>query len=361
MRRSLPFLSWFGELAPFVRLVTGVAAAVASLALLGSCAGPRPTLGVIKPRTTTIAATTTAIPASTIVPATTRPGSSTSGTGASTATDGATTTVPAGSNAATTPSTGVPSSRAPSTTVAGSVGGRGAPTTTASTTTTAATTNTATAPLRRSLGPDDLIGFIATPIGAPVVLATPDPSAPALPIPAKTSAGAPTTFAVIGDASPGAPQAHEGWLQVELPTRPNGAIGWVRTASVQLTKTPMRVFVDLSTRRIRVENAGRSVLDTPVAIGTSANPTPTGASYVTELIENVRPNGTYGPYAFGLALHSDTLTEFAGGPGQVGIHGTNQPNLIGEAVSHGCIRLNNDAVRRMVALQLPLGVPVFIT
>lgn len=332
MRRSLPFLPWFRELAPLVRLVAGVAAAVASLALLGSCAGPRPTLGVIKPRTTTIAATTTAIPASTIVPATTRPGSSTSGTGASTATDGATTTVPAGS-----------------------VGGRGAPTTSAS------TTNTATAPLRRSLGPDDLIGFIATPIGAPVVLATPDPSAPALPIPAKTSAGAPTTFAVIGDASPGAPQAHPGWLQVELPTRPNGAIGWVRTASVQLTKTPMRVFVDLSTRRIRVENAGRSVLDTPVAIGTSANPTPTGASYVTELIENVRPNGTYGPYAFGLALHSDTLTEFAGGPGQVGIHGTNQPNLIGQAVSHGCIRLNNDAVRRMVALQLPLGVPVFIT
>ena len=90
------------------------------------------------------------------------------------------------------------------------------------------------------------------------------------------------------------------------------------------------------------------------------NPTPTGASYITELLDTGNPNGTYGPYAFGLALHSETLTEFGGGDGQVGIHGTNTPRLIGQRVSHGCVRLNNDDMRRLVDLKLALGTPVFV-
>lgn len=61
-----------------------------------------------------------------------------------------------------------------------------------------------------------------------------------------------------------------------------------------------------------------------------------------------------------MALHSDTLTEFAGGPGQVGIHGTNRPDLIGERVSSGCVRLDNDDIRALVDLQVPLGMPVII-
>jgi lipoprotein-anchoring transpeptidase ErfK/SrfK len=148
---------------------------------------------------------------------------------------------------------------------------------------------------------------------------------------------------------------------VLLPTRPNGGTGWVPAASVVLTKTPLRVFIDLAGRKLRVENAGAKVFEAPVAIGTTDNPTPTGATFVTELIENQNPGGAYGPFAFGLALHSETLTEFAGGPGQVGVHGTNQPQLIGQPVSHGCIRLSNDNINKLVGLALPLGVPVFIT
>jgi lipoprotein-anchoring transpeptidase ErfK/SrfK len=114
-------------------------------------------------------------------------------------------------------------------------------------------------------------------------------------------------------------------------------------------------------RTLRVEDSGKSVLQVPIAVGTEDNPTPTGATFITELIENVNPNGSYGPYAFGLALHSDTLTEFAGGNGQVGVHGTNQPALIGQRVSHGCVRLANDDIRKLVDLALPLGAPVFVT
>jgi lipoprotein-anchoring transpeptidase ErfK/SrfK len=210
-------------------------------------------------------------------------------------------------------------------------------------------------------GPENLLGYIATPTGAePEVRVAPDPNSERLPIGPTTEVGAPTTFAVVGD--PGVTSAaNNGWYKVVIPIRPNQGTGWVPASSVQLTQTPFRVFIDLAGRSIRVENNGATVFDSAVAVGTDENPTPVGASYVTELIQNTNPSGAYGPYAFGLALHSETLTEFAGGPGQVGVHGTNEPDLIGQAVSHGCIRLNNDDIVALQELGLPLGVPVFIS
>lgn len=238
-----------------------------------------------------------------------------------------------------------------------------APTTTGSTTSVPASTTTEpSAPAGTAeLGPDDLLGYIATPKADPQVFRSPEDDSTPIEVPAKTEAGAPTTFAIVGDASPTATLPHPGWYEVALPTRPNRAIGYVRTASVAVTKTDLRLKVDLEGRTLTVEREGAEVFQAPIAIGTEDNPTPTGATYVTELIKNVNPSGSYGPFAFGLALHSDTLTEFAGGDGQVGIHGTNKPKLIGSRVSHGCVRLNNDDVRKLVDLQLPLGVPVFIT
>jgi lipoprotein-anchoring transpeptidase ErfK/SrfK len=44
----------------------------------------------------------------------------------------------------------------------------------------------------------------------------------------------------------------------------------------------------------------------------------------------------------------------------VAIHGTNAPWLIGQAVSHGCIRVHNSVIRRLARL-LPLGTPVRVT
>ncbi len=231
------------------------------------------------------------------------------------------------------------------------------PTSGAGTATSASTAPTSTVPVVRSPSPSTMIGYIATPTGTPIVYAGPETNTPALDIGTTTDAGAPTTFAVVGD--PTLPDTN--WYQVLLPTRPNQGVGWVPALSVTLTKTPLRVFVDLANHTLTVQDDGKEVLSAPVAIGTAENPTPKGASYVTELIQNVDPDGAYGPYAFGLALHSDTLTEFNGGPGQVGIHGTNEPSKIGQDVSHGCVRLSNDDIERLVDLQLPLGVPVFIS
>ena len=41
----------------------------------------------------------------------------------------------------------------------------------------------------------------------------------------------------------------------------------------------------------------------------------------------------------------------------VGIHGTNRPELLGRPVSHGCVRVSNEAARRLAGLA-PLGTPI---
>jgi lipoprotein-anchoring transpeptidase ErfK/SrfK len=43
----------------------------------------------------------------------------------------------------------------------------------------------------------------------------------------------------------------------------------------------------------------------------------------------------------------------------IGIHGTDQPQLIPGRPSHGCIRVPNWAIERLVRL-MPLGTPVLI-
>jgi lipoprotein-anchoring transpeptidase ErfK/SrfK len=96
-----------------------------------------------------------------------------------------------------------------------------------------------------------------------------------------------------------------------------------------------------------------------VAIGSPQYPTPTGLFYITDPIDlHDQPNLGYGVFAIGLSGHSDVLSEFGGGDGQIGIHGTNNPGDIGRDVSHGCVRLTNDAIERLS--QLPLGTPVWI-
>ena len=150
------------------------------------------------------------------------------------------------------------------------------------------------------------------------------------------------------------------WLEVLLPTRPNGASGWIRAADVELATNPYSIDVDLGERTLTLSRRDRVVSRIPVAVGKTGTPTPTGLFYTTILMRSDDPSGPYGPYAFGLSGYSEVLTEFAGGPGQIGIHGTNDPSALGSAVSFGCIRMDNAAIRRLAGL-LPLGTPVRVT
>ncbi len=67
----------------------------------------------------------------------------------------------------------------------------------------------------------------------------------------------------------------------------------------------------------------------------------------------------YGTFAYGLSGFSNVLKSFAGGSGVIGLHGTNDPSVIGQDVSAGCIRMRNEDIERLVPI-LPLGTPVEI-
>jgi lipoprotein-anchoring transpeptidase ErfK/SrfK len=150
-----------------------------------------------------------------------------------------------------------------------------------------------------------------------------------------------------------------GWEQVRLPTRPNGSLGWVRSRTVALSLDPYRIVVSLRQHRITVWRRGRLLVRAAAAAGRSTLPTPTGVFYINELLKQPDPRGLYGPYAFGLSAHSDVLYSFGGGPGQIGLHGTNEPALVGTGVSHGCIRVTNAVISRLARI-LPLGTMVVI-
>ena len=149
------------------------------------------------------------------------------------------------------------------------------------------------------------------------------------------------------------------WVHVYLPTRPNGSLGWVRRRALRMYSDRYRLVVRLRAHRLQLWSKSRLVATYPVAIGTTSTPTPRGLYYIVELLRPTDPGGSYGPYSFGLSAHSNVLQTFAGGDGRVGLHGTNEPGLIGSSVSHGCIRLRNAAVRRLAKI-LPLGTPVYI-
>ncbi len=168
-----------------------------------------------------------------------------------------------------------------------------------------------------------------------------------------TDVGAPRVFLVVGAEK-------NGWLNVLLPVRPNGTQGWIRAREVALTKTTYRVHVYLSEHRIVVKHGqDEVVVEGPIAVGTNKTPTPGGAYYIISLLETPKENSAYGPYAFGLSGFSGVLETFNGGPARIGLHGTQKPELLGQDVSHGCIRMSNDNIREL-AHKLPLGTPVYI-
>jgi len=153
--------------------------------------------------------------------------------------------------------------------------------------------------------------------------------------------------------------AEPGWLEVFLPVRPNGTTGFVLESDVTLSSHDYHIEVTLSTYRLKAYKGDQVILDAPIAAASANTPTPGGLYFTNMLIQPPDPNGPYGTYAYGLSGYSDTLQTFNGGPGQLGIHGTNDPGKMGQNVSSGCIRLRNEDIDKLAPV-LPLGVPVQI-
>lgn len=148
-------------------------------------------------------------------------------------------------------------------------------------------------------------------------------------------------------------------LRVLLPVRPNGSQGWISASDVTFFQHHYRISISTSRHTLTLYESGDVALRVPVGLGAKSTPTPDGVFYIKELLRPPNPGGAYGPYAFGLSGYSPVLTDFLGGDGEIGIHGTNDPGSIGKNVTHGCIRMSNANITKLAEM-LPLGVPVQI-
>jgi hypothetical protein len=209
--------------------------------------------------------------------------------------------------------------------------------------------------------PPALPHLIARLVGSIDVYAAPGDVEPERTLPATTPFDSPTVLSVLSEGD----GDDVGWLHVALPVRPNGSTGWIRADDVELRPVEVAVEVDLDARELIVRDltapTGQEdvVLRTPTAIGDADHPTPIGTFFITDKLDTGDPGGPYGPYALGLSAYSEVLTEFAGGEGQVGVHGTDTPASVGRAASKGCLRVDNGVVEQLAHL-LPLGTPVTI-
>ncbi len=149
------------------------------------------------------------------------------------------------------------------------------------------------------------------------------------------------------------------WLRVRLPMRPNGVSGWVPAYTGKTRATDWRIVVHRSARRATVYEGTKVRARYSVIVGQSATPTPLGNFFIVEKI-HVAPGVTEGPWALATSAYSNVLTEFAGGPGQVALHGiVGLRAPLGTFSSHGCIRFGNDAIT-FIASHVDNGTPVDI-
>ena len=123
------------------------------------------------------------------------------------------------------------------------------------------------------------------------------------------------------------------------------------------------LIVDLSDRQVYLMQNGAQVANYEIAVGQAGWETPTGQFHVINMLTDpvwqhpftgeIFPAGADNP------LGSRWISFWTDGIHQIGFHGTNQDDLIGQAVSHGCIRMRDRDVQALYD-QVAIGTPVLI-
>jgi hypothetical protein len=174
------------------------------------------------------------------------------------------------------------------------------------------------------------------------------------PLTVETPEGTTNIVEVLGDAE----RAGRSWVHVRLPMLPNNRSAWVPREDLGgYSFVHTHLVVDRVRFRATLLYDGRPVFRAAIGVGTPQSPTPGGEFYIREVLSGFG-DPFYGPVAFGTSARSAVLTDWPGG-GFIGIHGTNQPELIPGRISHGCIRMRNADILRLRRL-MPVGTPMTI-
>ncbi|MCB8816779.1 L,D-transpeptidase [Desulfosporosinus shakirovi] len=91
-----------------------------------------------------------------------------------------------------------------------------------------------------------------------------------------------------------------------------------------------QIVIYTASRLLELYEGTQRICSYPVAVGKGSTPTPPGHYTIATKIEY--PGGAFGSRWLGLSIP------------HYGIHGTNNPSSIGQAISKGCIRMHNHDV-----------------
>lgn len=124
----------------------------------------------------------------------------------------------------------------------------------------------------------------------------------------------------------------------------------------------MLLEVDIASRQVNVYRDNRHVASHPVAVGSSEWPTPTGEWTIGQVIFNPR----WHPPVEESWAENEEVTEPGDPENPLGraqlvyaapnsIHGTNDEESLGQAVSHGSIRASNDVAIELARMVIEAG------
>ena len=110
---------------------------------------------------------------------------------------------------------------------------------------------------------------------------SPDARQPRRYLPSPNRHGVPLVFLVK--------ERRPGWVNVYLPTRPNGSTAWIHDYLVTLARNPYRVHISRRAHTLTVWKGTSVVIRERVAVGRRAAPTPVGIFYISELLQQSQP------------------------------------------------------------------------
>ncbi len=151
-----------------------------------------------------------------------------------------------------------------------------------------------------------------------------------------------------------------GWLGVMTPDAGNNRVGWIAQNATALSRVSWELKVSLAARRLTVLHHGKVVVQWPVAIGAAGSATPTGRFAVTDRLATDDPGGPYGCCIIALSANAPHAIQGWTGGTRIAIHSTPESASIGEATSHGCVRVTIPDGHWLLA-HIPLGTPTLIS
>lgn len=137
------------------------------------------------------------------------------------------------------------------------------------------------------------------------------------------------------------------------------------TTTATTTPKPLerRLVLNLQQRKVYVYEGDKAIASYPVAIGKKGWETPKGNFKVIQMVKNPiwqNPwNGKISPPGVNSPLGERWIGFWTDGKNTIGFHGTPGEHLMGQAVSHGCVRMRNKDVKAMFEL-VQIGAPVIV-